>query len=116
MDTMPKEMVNDAIDRAAMLHLMKSITYDKYFERRIERILHYGFARSRASSRLYFSSSAPRQRSPARPRNSAALVSLKSSGCALASSSQVRGMDTGAPGAPRGEYATFSVLPRTFML
>ena len=56
-----------------------------------------------APSRLYFRFRASRQRSPVLARRSAALVSRKSSGWAPASSSHVSGIDTGAPGAPRGE-------------
>src|SRR5712691_1340383 len=63
----------------------------------------YAFARSSARSRLCLRVRASRQRSPVPARRSATLVILKSSGCALASSSQVSGIDTGAPGAPRGE-------------
>src|SRR5574341_966788 len=114
METIPNEMVSDAIDLAAMVHLFESTTYCIYFERKIQSIPHYAFALLIASSRLCLRSSTSAQRSPSLARNSAALVILKSSGCALASSSQVRGIETGAPAAPRGEYAAFSVLPRTF--
>src|SRR5262245_31828077 len=116
MDTIPNEMVRDPMDRAAIHHLMQSIAYGRYFERKVRSIPHYAFSRSSAPSRLCLRLRASAHASGTRRKRSAALVSRKSSGCALARSSQVRGIDTGAPGTPRGEYATLSVLPRTFML
>src|SRR4029079_19001020 len=110
------EMVSDAIDLAAILHLIQSMTYAPYFERKVRRILHYAFVRPSARSRLCFRARTSPHRSPFSARRCAMFVMRKSSGCASASSSHVSGRETGAPGAPRGEYATFSVLPRTFML
>ena len=63
----------------------------------------YAGDRSRAPSRLCLSRRAFCQRSPVFSKRSGAFVSRKSRGCALASSSQASGMDTGAPGSPRGE-------------
>src|SRR5258706_4578124 len=54
-------------------------------------------------SMLCFCFRTSRHRSPVSASRSSALVILKSSGCAFASSSQVSGIDTGAPGSPRGE-------------
>src|SRR5262249_43307944 len=54
---------------------------------------------SNADSRPYFRVRASLQRSPVSARRSAAFVRRKSRGCALASSSQVSGMETGPPGA-----------------
>src|SRR5688572_6627849 len=97
METIPNEMVNDAIDRAAITHLLESMTYAAYFERKVRRIPHYAFTRFKACSRLCLRASASRQRSPEVCSHSAALVMRKSSGCALANSSQVSGIDIGAP-------------------
>src|SRR5688500_7704179 len=99
----PNEIVNDAIDLAAMLHLIKSITCVAYFARKVRRILHYACVRLSARPRSCFRASTSPQRSSVCARRPATFVILKSSGCALASSSQLSGSDTGAPGAPRGE-------------
>src|SRR6266849_1940646 len=61
------------------------------------------FARSSARSRLCLRVRTSRQRSPMPARRSGTFVILKSRGCAFASSSQVSGIDTGAPAAPLGE-------------
>src|SRR5581483_881318 len=100
-DTSPKEIVSEPTERAAMLPpVLRPVPYFML----------------RADSRLCLRLRASRQRSPVSTSRCAALESLKSSGCAVASSSQVNGIETGAPGTPLGEYATFRVLPRTFML
>src|SRR4029079_18865899 len=97
METSPNEMVNDAIDLAAMLHLMQSMTYRPYFERKVRRILHYALARLKACSRLCFRPSTSFHWSPVAASRCATLVILKSRGCASASSSHVSGRETGAP-------------------
>src|SRR5882672_988517 len=85
-ETSPKETVNDAMDRGAMLPSQV---------RQVERLS--------TPSRSCLRVRASRQRSPVSARRSAALEILKSSGCALESSSHVIGIDTGAPAAPLGE-------------
>src|SRR5204863_2528081 len=70
----------------------------------------------KACVRLCFLLTTSCHRSPFFANRAGTSLIVKSMGSAASSSSQLSGMDTGAPGTPRGEYATFKVLPRTFML
>src|SRR4029077_3118779 len=109
-ETIPNETVSVAIDRAAMAYspgrgsiivnsqLRCASTGSQWIFLQL-----YAFARATARSRLCLRVNASRQRSPVWASRSTAFVILKSSGCALASSSQVSGIDTGAPAAPLGE-------------
>src|SRR5688500_11709225 len=78
--------------------------------------VHFRLSLVKAFARLWFRLNKSCQRSPLRTKRSAPFITVKSPGSAASSSSQVKGMEIGAPGIPRGEKATFRVLPRTFML
>src|SRR4051812_38028892 len=107
MDTIPKEIVSDPIDLAGIVFILKNQWNRAHTSREgFKAYLIVGnhvLAALSAFSRLCLADNAAFHRSALSARRATALPIRKSSGWALASSSQVSGMETGVPGSPPGE-------------